>query len=54
MIEKSGKQHVVLCEGFEDRDFFRAIWRDEAVAGQLRKRLEKPGSWKTVVDLVRD
>jgi len=35
-------------------DFFRALWRDEAVAGQLRARLEKTGAWQTVASLVAD
>lgn len=35
-------------------DFFRAVWRDEAVASQLRERLEKAGAWRTVADLVAD
>lgn len=26
-------------------DFFRALWRDEAVARQLRQRLEERGAW---------
>lgn len=35
-------------------DFFKAIWLDEAVAHQLRERLEKTGSWETVASLVED
>ncbi len=35
-------------------DFFRAIWRDEAVASQLGKRLENTGAWATVTNLVQD
>lgn len=35
-------------------DFFKAIWLDEAVARQLRERLEKTGSWEAVVSLVED
>jgi len=33
-------------------DFFRAIWRNEAVARKLRERLEKTGAWATVASLV--
>ncbi len=35
-------------------DFFRAIWRDEAVTAHLRRRLEKTGAWATVASLVSD
>ena len=35
-------------------DFFRSIWRDEAVAGRLRERLESTGAWESVAELVAD
>ena len=35
-------------------DFFRELWRDEAVAAQLRERLEARGAWAKVEDLVAD
>lgn len=35
-------------------DFFRAVWRDEQVAEQLRERLEKTGAWQTVARLAGD
>jgi hypothetical protein len=35
-------------------DFFKAIWLDEAVARQLRERLETSGAWETVASLVDD
>ncbi len=33
-------------------DFFRALWRDEAVVAQLKRRLARSGAWKTVERLV--
>jgi hypothetical protein len=35
-------------------DFLREIWRDEAVARELRKRLESKGGWRIVERLVAD
>ena len=35
-------------------DFYRAIWRDELVAAELRSRLEATGAWAVVEDLVAD
>lgn len=35
-------------------DFFRAIWRDQAIAAQLRERLEATGAWGVVAGLVDD
>lgn len=35
-------------------DFYRAIWRDEAVAHRLRERLGATGAWAIVEDLVAD
>jgi hypothetical protein len=35
-------------------DFFRALWRDEAVVEQLRRRIEADGAWAMVQDLVAE
>ncbi len=35
-------------------DFFRALWRDEAVVEQLRQRIEPHGAWAMVQDLVAE
>jgi len=35
-------------------NFYRALWRDPAVAGQLESRLRESGAWKPVEDLVAD
>ncbi len=35
-------------------DFFRVVWRTEAVAEQLRRRLKTTGAWATVESLAAD
>ncbi len=35
-------------------DFYRALWRDEAVAEQLKARLTATGAWQLVEELVAD
>ncbi len=42
MTEKTGKQHVVLCEGFEDRDFW-AGWLGHLGCSDPTNRGEKTG-----------
>lgn len=35
-------------------DFYQALWRDPAVAAELRRRLEATGAWRTIEALARE